>query len=122
MAGYNCEDYSMNYKLLEQWFEKRFNRKPEQDRDYFEEWKERYSKGLIFFKSCMDYESLKVWKEVVGDIMQEEASMGCDKFDKEHPELTRCCGDILFSNKIWLCNDCFPKYKDNPKWKGVISQ
>lgn len=47
-------------------------------------------------------------------------AIGCDKFDDEHPELTRCCGDILFSNKIYLCKDCFEKYKDDKFWKGSI--
>lgn len=47
-------------------------------------------------------------------------AIGCMKFDKEHPEWTRCCGDITFGNKIWLCEDCFEKYKDDKYWKGVI--
>jgi len=105
-------------EILERWFEVRFGRKPELDKDYFEEWKERYSKGLIYFKSCMDELSFEVWIQV----NKENEPIGCDKFDKEHPELTRSCGDVLFSNKIWLCNDCYSKFKDNPKWKGVVSQ
>jgi hypothetical protein len=48
--------------------------------------------------------------------------IGCDKFDAEHPELIRSCGDILFSNKIWLCKICFEKYKNNQKWKRVITR
>ena len=35
--------------------------------------------------------------------------LGCEQFDKENPELMRCCGDILFSNKIWLCKECKKK-------------
>lgn len=36
-------------------------------------------------------------------------TLGCDKFDAENPELMRSCGDILFSNKIWLCKECHKK-------------
>lgn len=35
--------------------------------------------------------------------------IGCGKYDRKHPELTRCCGDILFSNKIWICDNCRKK-------------
>ena len=35
--------------------------------------------------------------------------IGCGMFDKENPELMRCCGDILFSNKIWICDECRKK-------------
>ena len=31
---------------------------------------------------------------------------GCDQYDSKHPELTRCCGDILFNNTIWICPRC----------------
>jgi hypothetical protein len=48
--------------------------------------------------------------------------IGCMKFDKENPEFSRCCGDILFGNKIWLCHECFLKYKDNDFWKEVITE
>ncbi len=54
--------------------------------------------------------------------MEQEEAIGCGKFDKENPELTRSCGDILFSNKIWLCKDCFEKYKNNPEWKRIITK
>ena len=52
----------------------------------------------------------------------EKEAIGCEKFDKEHQELMRSCGDILFSNKIYLCKDCFEKYKNNPKYKGIITK
>ena len=56
----------------------------------------------------------------VGDIVVEESDcqncnqkssefIGCGKHDKKHPELTRSCGDILFSNKIWICDNCRKK-------------
>lgn len=35
--------------------------------------------------------------------------LGCGQFDKEHSELMRSCGDILFSNKIYLCKECHKK-------------
>jgi len=35
--------------------------------------------------------------------------LGCGNFDKSNPELTRSCGDILFSNKVWLCDNCKKK-------------
>ena len=53
---------------------------------------------------------------------KQEQPIGCDKFDSENPELMRCCGDILFSNKIWLCRTCFETYKDNPIYKKVITR
>ena len=48
--------------------------------------------------------------------------IGCKKFDKENPELTRSCGDILFGNKIWLCNECYNKHKDNLKLRKFITR
>ncbi len=36
-------------------------------------------------------------------------TIGCGKYDKERPELTRSCGDMLFSNKIWICDNCRKK-------------
>ena len=39
--------------------------------------------------------------------------VGCGKYDKKHPELTRCCGDILFSNKIWVCEECEEKERNS---------
>jgi len=48
--------------------------------------------------------------------------IGCNKFDSENPDLTRSCGDILFSNKIWLCAECYEKYKNNKFWKGSITK
>lgn len=35
--------------------------------------------------------------------------LGCGNFDSEHSELMRSCGDILFSNKIWICKECSKK-------------
>ena len=40
----------------------------------------------------------------------EEQTIGCGKFDKDNPQLTRSCGDILFSNKIWICANCRKKH------------
>ena len=39
----------------------------------------------------------------------ENYPLGCGEFDSKNPELTRSCGDILFSNKIWLCDKCRKK-------------
>lgn len=47
--------------------------------------------------------------------------IGCDKYDNEHPEFTRSCGDILFSNKIWLCDECRKK-KYTKELKEVIDR
>lgn len=50
----------------------------------------------------------------------EEEILGCGKFDKENPELTRCCGDILFSNKVYLCSKC-KKKKYSPEQEAIIA-
>ena len=42
-------------------------------------------------------------------IHNKDSVKGCGKYDKENPELTRSCGDILFSNEIWLCKSCKKK-------------
>ena len=42
-------------------------------------------------------------------MIYESYPLGCDKYDSEHPELTRSCGDITFGNKIYLCEDCKKK-------------
>ena len=39
----------------------------------------------------------------------EQKMLGCGKFDKRNPHLMRSCGDILFSNKVWLCEKCHQK-------------
>jgi hypothetical protein len=43
------------------------------------------------------------------DLKEDEDVMGCGEFDKINPQLIRNCGDILFSNKIWLCDSCRKK-------------
>ena len=40
-------------------------------------------------------------KDVLGLIDE-----GCGQYDSKNPKLTRCCGDILFNNTIWLCPRC----------------
>jgi hypothetical protein len=52
--------------------------------------------------------------------MKEEI-LGCDEYDKAHPELTRSCGDILFSNKVWLCEKCRSK-KYSKEQKAIIDK
>ncbi len=47
--------------------------------------------------------------------------IGCEMFDTENPELTRSCGDILFSNKIWLCKECRKK-KYSKNWEKIIDR
>ncbi len=54
--------------------------------------------------------------------MTKENMKGCGNFDKENPELTRCCGDILFSNEIWLCSKCEKEFKpqNHPELRKAI--
>jgi len=47
--------------------------------------------------------------------------IGCGEFDKDNPELMRSCGDILFSNKIWICKGCRTK-KYSEEQKRIIEQ
>lgn len=49
-------------EFIKKWFEKRFNRKPETDKRYFEEWVNRFKTGHP--ETFMDSESLKIWKEL----------------------------------------------------------
>ncbi len=53
--------------------------------------------------------------------MKKEEIIGCGMFDAENPELARCCGDILFSNKIWLCKECRKK-KYSKNWEKLIDR
>ena len=50
-----------------------------------------------------------------------EEIIGCGMFDTENTELARCCGDILFSNKIWLCKECRKK-KYSKNWEKLIDR
>jgi hypothetical protein len=54
--------------------------------------------------------------------MTEDEAIGCGEYDKDNPELTRSCGDILFSNKIWLCKECYEKYKDDVQWRSLVTR
>ena len=45
---------------------------------------------------------------------------GCGEYDSKNPELTRCCGDILFNNEIWLCPKC--KGSDNQGCNNNVIQ
>jgi ribosomal protein L37E len=49
-------------------------------------------------------------------------AIGCGNYDKEHPELTRSCGDLTFENKIYVCSKCFDKYKNIPEYKNIIER
>jgi len=49
-------------KFIEDWFERRFNKKPQQDESYFNEWVGRFEKGNP--ENYMDEESLKIFKEM----------------------------------------------------------
>ena len=51
--------------------------------------------------------------------MKKSSVLGCGNFDIDNPNLMRSCGDILFSNKIWLCEKCRNK-KYSKKQKGII--
>ena len=51
------------FELIKTWFEKRFNKKPEHDTVYFNEWVGRF-RGLK--DGEMDLASRKTWKQVKG--------------------------------------------------------
>lgn len=53
--------------------------------------------------------------------MIEKYPLGCGLFDKANPQLMRSCGDILFSNKIWLCENCRKK-EYSKEQKAVIDR
>lgn len=53
-----------NFRLIVEWFEKRFNRSVWSDYAYFLEWADRFRKGEDFAKSRMDLESLKIWEQI----------------------------------------------------------
>ena len=54
-------------ELIKTWFEKRFNKKPEHDKIYFNEWVGRF-RGLEEgeYPWQMDLASRKTWKQVKG--------------------------------------------------------
>ena len=45
--------------------------------------------------------------------------LGCGNYDKDNPNLMRSCGDILFSNKVFLCDNCRKK-KYTKEQKQII--
>jgi len=78
------KDNHIYKNILEEWFEKRFGRKPSVDESYFEEWKERFNSDR--FESCMDDKSKRIWREVVRERLRradEENKNLFKEFDKE---------------------------------------
>lgn len=60
------EYHKLCRRTAETFFIKRFNRKPEEDRAYFEEWVERFKTGHP--ENSMDSESLKIWEDIKKEI------------------------------------------------------
>ena len=53
------------------------------------------------------------------EINFEKYPIGCGEFDKENPQLMRSCGDVLFCNKVWLCENCRKKNYTNAQKKII---
>lgn len=51
-------------ELIAIWFVERFNKSPVDDRDYYEEWKERFSSGEKVAMNRMDSKGVKIWKHI----------------------------------------------------------
>ena len=54
-------------RKIRKWFKARFDRKPSEDRVYYEEWVDRFERGDAFLR--MDKESLALWHKVNGGMM-----------------------------------------------------
>jgi hypothetical protein len=50
-------------KILNLFFERRFKKKPESDKHYYNEWLERFQGGSPF--RYMDFESRRIWLQVL---------------------------------------------------------
>lgn len=59
-------NFGFGVRLARQFFEKRFERKPEEDKAYFDEWENRFLTGHP--ETYMDFESLQVYLEILRGI------------------------------------------------------
>jgi hypothetical protein len=64
----NTKQQKENLNFIKDWFKRRFNKEPENDLIYFEEWVLRFNTGNP--KNFMDNQSLKIYEEMKKEVLK----------------------------------------------------